>query len=89
MSDDVREAFRRTMTLEDWLENVFVCAPGQRAHTTTALDWYAVCVADDGGIVAIFRERRDAEAFRLQYITTQMHQRTEPRGNISPLISER
>lgn len=68
-----RDRFRSVMNIDDWLDAVSVHAPGMWENEAGPVDWYAVSVADDGGIVAYFRDEVDACRFRLDYINRKMN----------------
>jgi hypothetical protein len=72
-NNEVRDRFRAVMDLDDWLEAVSVHSPGMWHNDKGPLDWYAVSVDDEGGIVAYFRDETDAYRFRLDYINRKMN----------------
>lgn len=65
--------------LDDWLEAVHVhempydTEEAQQPATKYLEGWSAVSTADDGGIIAYFRDEADAFRFRLDYINGKMN----------------
>jgi hypothetical protein len=65
--------------LDEWLEAVSVHQVDSYLNETNKnglnalIDWYGVSTDDDGGIIAYFRDEKDAFRFRLDYINRKLN----------------